>query len=48
MVPRWKDHRKKETDDLIEIKADLKVGKKFLNQTYTSFVLLTKILIKLS
>ena len=38
---------KKETDDLIEIKADLKVGKKFLNQTYTSFVLLEKNLDKI-
>ena len=38
---------KKETDDLIEIKADLKVGKKFLNQTYTSFVLFDKNLDKI-
>ena len=42
-----KIHEKKETDDLIEIKADLKVGKKFLNQTYTSFVLLDKNLDKI-
>ena len=42
-----KIHEKKETDDLIEIKADLKVGKKFLNQTYTSFVLFDKNLDKI-
>ena len=33
---------KKESEDLIEIKADLKVGKKFLNETYTSLVLFHK------
>ena len=33
-----KIHEKKETNDIIEIKADLKVGKKFLNETYTSLV----------
>ena len=33
-------NKKKESEDLIEIKGDLKVGKKFLNQTYTSLVLL--------
>ena len=32
---------------MIEIKADLKVGKKFLNQTYTSFVLFDKNLDKI-
>ena len=37
-----KIHGKKESEDLIEIKADLKVGKKFLNETYTSLVLLHK------
>ena len=42
-----KIHEKKETDDLIEIKADLKVGKRFLNQTYTSFVLFDKNLDKI-
>ena len=42
-----KIHEKKETEDLIEIKADLKVGKKFLNQTYTSFVLFDKNLDKI-
>ena len=29
-------HEKKETEDFIEIKADLKVGKKFINETYSS------------
>ena len=29
---------KKESSDLIEIKAALKVGKKFINETYTSLV----------
>ena len=33
---------KKESEDLIEIKGDLKVGKKFLNETYTSLVLYYK------
>tara|TARA_B100000945_G_C20291506_1_gene553500 strand:- start:86 stop:529 length:444 start_codon:yes stop_codon:yes gene_type:complete len=33
-----KIHEKKETSDIIEIKADLKVGKRFLNETYTSLV----------
>tara|TARA_B000000609_G_C23955610_1_gene231287 strand:- start:54 stop:497 length:444 start_codon:yes stop_codon:yes gene_type:complete len=37
-----KVHNKKETEDLIEIKADLKVGKKFINETYTSLVLFHK------
>ena len=35
-------HTKKEGSDLIEIKADLKVGKKFINETYTSLVLYYK------
>ena len=33
---------KKESKDFIEIKADLKVGKKFINETYTSLVLYSK------
>ena len=37
-----KIHEKKESKDLIEIKGDLKVGKKFLNETYTSLVLYYK------
>ena len=37
-----KINKKKETEDFIEIEADLKVGKKFLNETYSSLVLLSK------
>ena len=37
-----KIHEKNESDDLIEIKGDLKVGKRFLNETYTSLVLYYK------
>ena len=37
-----KIHHKKESDDLIEIKADLKVGKSIINETYTSLVLYYK------
>ncbi len=37
-----KIHNKKESEDLIEIKADLKVGKRFINETYTSLVLFHK------
>ena len=37
-----KIHNRKESDDLIEIKADLKVGKRFINETYTSLVLFHK------
>tara|TARA_B100001996_G_scaffold336861_1_gene288388 strand:+ start:774 stop:1166 length:393 start_codon:yes stop_codon:yes gene_type:complete len=37
-----KIHEKNESKDLIEIKGDLKVGKKFLNETYTSLVLYHK------
>ncbi len=37
-----KIHSRKESDDLIEIEADLKVGKKILNETYTSLVLYYK------
>tara|TARA_B100002051_G_C16260976_1_gene404277 strand:- start:12 stop:461 length:450 start_codon:yes stop_codon:yes gene_type:complete len=33
-----KVHKKKEMDDIVEIEADLTVGKKFLNQTYKSHV----------
>jgi coenzyme Q-binding protein COQ10 len=35
-------HERKETEDFIEIKADLKVGKKFINETYSSLVLYSK------
>ena len=37
-----KIHKKNETDDFIEIKADLKVGKRFINETYSSLVLYSK------
>ena len=37
-----KIHEKKESQDLIEIKADLKVGKRFLNETYSSLILYHK------
>ena len=37
-----KIHNKKESQDLIEMKGDLKVGKKFLNETYTSLVIYYK------
>ena len=37
-----KIHEKNETRDLIEIKGDLKVGKKFINETYSSLVLFYK------
>tara|TARA_Y100001970_G_scaffold249745_1_gene320674 strand:+ start:3344 stop:3790 length:447 start_codon:yes stop_codon:yes gene_type:complete len=33
-----KIHKKDELEDIIEMEADLTVGKKFLNQTYTSHV----------
>lgn len=33
---------KKESKDLIEIKGDLKVGKRFLNETYSSLVIYFK------
>ena len=33
---------KKESKDYIEIKADLRVGKKFLNEVYSSLVLYSK------
>ena len=34
--------QKKQTENFIEIKADLKVGKKFINETYSSLVLYSK------
>ena len=37
-----KINEKKESDDFIEIKADLKVGKKFINEIYSSLVLYSK------
>ncbi len=37
-----KVHSRKESNDLIEIKADLKVGKRIINETYTSLVLYYK------
>ena len=37
-----KVHEKNESEDLIEIKGDLKVGKRLLNETYTSLVLYYK------
>ena len=39
---KGKVHSKKESKDLIEIKADLKVGKSIINETYTSLVLYYK------
>jgi len=37
-----KVYERKESKDLIEIRADLQVGKKILNETYTSLVLYYK------
>ena len=37
-----KIHKKNETIDFIEIEADLKVGKRFINETYSSLVLYSK------
>lgn len=37
-----KVHEKKDDNSLLEIKGDLTVGKKFLNETYTSLVLYYK------
>ena len=37
-----KIHSRKESRDLIEIKADLKVGKRIINETYTSLVIYYK------
>ncbi|MDC0449949.1 type II toxin-antitoxin system RatA family toxin [Pelagibacteraceae bacterium] len=39
---RGKIHKKNETSDFIEIEADLKVGKRFINETYSSLVLYSK------
>ena len=39
---KGKVHSKKESNDLIEIKADLKVGKSIINETYTSLVIYYK------
>ena len=37
-----KVYSRKESSDLVEIKADLKVGKSIINETYTSLVLFYK------
>ena len=37
-----KIHERIESEGFIEIKADLKVGKKFINETYSSLVLYSK------
>ena len=37
-----KIHERKDSENYIEIKADLKVGKKFINETYSSLVLFSK------
>ena len=37
-----KIYEKKDSKDFIEIKADLKVGNKFINETYSSLVLYSK------
>lgn len=37
-----KIYKKNETEDFIEIEADLKVGKRFINETYSSLVLYSK------
>ena len=37
-----KIYEKKSTNDFIEIKADLKVGKRFINETFTILVLYSK------
>jgi coenzyme Q-binding protein COQ10 len=37
-----KIYKKNETSDFIEIEADLKVGKRFINETYSSLVLYSK------
>ena len=38
----WKIHKKVESEEYVEIKADLKVGKKFINETYSSLILYSK------
>jgi coenzyme Q-binding protein COQ10 len=35
-------HEKKISNDSVEMKADLKVGKKFINETYSSLILYSK------
>ena len=37
-----KIHERKDSENYTEIKADLKVGKKFINETYSSLVLYSK------
>ena len=37
-----KIYEKKDSKDFIEIKADLKIGKRFINETYSSLVLYSK------
>jgi coenzyme Q-binding protein COQ10 len=37
-----KTHKKKESKDFIEIEADLRVGKKYINEVYSSLVLYSK------
>ena len=39
---KGKIYEKNDTKDFIQIKADLKVGNKFLNETYSSLVLYSK------
>ena len=39
---KGKIHETKDSEDFIEIKADLRVGKKFINEVYSSLVLYTK------
>ena len=37
-----KIHEKKESEEYVEIIADLKIGKKFINETYSSLVIYSK------
>jgi len=37
-----KIYKKEESEEYVEIKADLKVGKKFINETYSSLILYLK------
>ena len=37
-----KVHERKDSENYIEIKADLKVGKRFINETYSSLVLYSR------
>ena len=37
-----KIHEKNDREDILEIKADLKVGKRFINETYSSLILYYK------